>query len=227
MNLRLASCLAALAAALALPAQLTAASLLTLSNPVADGAISTAGGNNVRADWAPVTPFTSDPDESQPTDWQQVFFAHDTSSFYLRYLTFRTAAGGFLTWQQNAFLDTDQSWDTGYNGGWLAVGAEYMLQGQTVYRYTGGGGADWSWASIGSLAYDDWPLDDQELTLPRSLIGAPVGFDFLLLAGDDIYPDSANGGAAGGYFTYTTVPEPSCAALFALMALGLAAGRRR
>ena len=58
------------------------------------------------------------------------------------------------------------------------------------------------------------------------MIGAPVGFDFLLLAGDDIHPDSANGGAGGGYFTYTTVPEPACAALFALMALGLAVGRK-
>ena len=209
------------------PPNLPAASLVTLSNPVADGAINTAAGNNLRADWAGVAAYPVDPDEGQPTDWRQVQWAHDSANFYLRYQTYRTEAGGFLTWQENAFLDTDRTWGTGYNGGWLSVGAEYMLQGQTLYRFTGASPGAWSWSQVGSLTFDDWPLNDQEFTLPRSSFGSPQAFDFLLLAGNDIYPNAANAGALGGVFTYSAVPEPAAASLFALYLVTLALLRRR
>lgn len=210
-----------------LPLVASGGSLLTLSNPVADGSIVTTGGNGSRSDWAGVTGYTVDPDEGQPTDWQQVFWAHDSGNFYLRYLMNRTAASGWLTWQQGAFLDTDRSWSSGYNGGWLSVGAEYMLEGQTLYRFTGAGPTDWAWTQVGSLVYDDWPLNDHELTLPRALIGSPVDFNFLLLAGNDIYPDTANGGATGDYFTYTTIPEPAALTLLAVAGAMLALRRRQ
>jgi len=53
--------------------------------------------------------------------------------------------------QWQVFLDTDQNAKTGYRGGGLLVGAEYMLQsnsnGVELWRYIGTG-ADWSWNEV-------------------------------------------------------------------------------
>jgi hypothetical protein len=199
---------ATLGLAAVLPFSALGGSLEALSNPVPNGAIVTSAGNNDRSDWAVVTPFAVDPDESRVTDWQQVSWAHDATNFFVRLRTFRTGAGGFLTWQEKLMLDTDQSRDTGYHGNFLPIGVEYLIEGSTLYQFTGTAPDQWSWTVAASLLYDDWPLNDQELTLPRNKLGEPAGFAFFLLAesdGLDYYPDSAPA-PAGGYFTYSTVP---------------------
>jgi spherulation-specific family 4 protein len=59
-------------------------------------------------------------------------------------------------WQ--VFFDTDQNAKTGYHGGGLAVGAEYLLQGNAtevhLSRYTGSG-TDWSWTDVSAHAQLD------------------------------------------------------------------------
>ena len=59
-------------------------------------------------------------------------------------------------WQ--VFFDTDRNAKTGYDGGGLAIGAEYMLQGDAsgaqLLRYTGSG-ADWSWKEVSARAQLD------------------------------------------------------------------------
>jgi hypothetical protein len=59
-------------------------------------------------------------------------------------------------WQ--IFFDTDQNRKTGYHGGGLALGAEYMLQddssGAQLWRYTGSG-TDWSWTEVAANAQLD------------------------------------------------------------------------
>lgn len=56
-------------------------------------------------------------------------------------------------WQ--IFLDTDQNSKTGYNGGGIAVGAEYMFETEDgtarLWKYTGTG-ADWSWTEVAADA---------------------------------------------------------------------------
>lgn len=183
----------------------------TLCNPVPNGGINTAAGNNDRSDWATVTPYNADPDESRATDWRQVAWAHDTTNFFVRYLTFRTAAGGFLTYQEKLFLDTDQARTTGYHGNFLPIGADYFIEGASLYRFVGSAPDQWSWQYVTTLRYDDWPLNDQELTLPRAAIGSPAAVNFFLLAepsdGLDYYPDSAPA-PSGGHFTYSlTQPQ--------------------
>ena len=53
--------------------------------------------------------------------------------------------------QWQVFLDTDQSAKTGFHGGGIAVGAEYLFQGSAggarLWRYTGSG-TDWSWTEV-------------------------------------------------------------------------------
>jgi len=53
--------------------------------------------------------------------------------------------------QWQIFLDTDQNAKTGYHGSGIAVGAEYLLQGDAggarLWSYTGSG-TDWSWTEV-------------------------------------------------------------------------------
>jgi hypothetical protein len=204
----------------------------TLSNPVADGAINTTGGNNDRSDWAAVTPYAADAYEAASSDWAQVSMAHDTSNFYLRYAMNSTTNGGFLDTNQRAFFDVNQSRSSGYQGGGgqLSVGAEYMLEGTALYAFTGGASQTaWAWNWVGALSYDDYPTHDHELTLPMGSVGTPVAFDFVLFASgspEDYYPGTGNAAGDGGYFTYTTaaVPEP---ASIGLLSLGAVAAMRR
>jgi hypothetical protein len=49
--------------------------------------------------------------------------------------------------QKHVFIDTDGSSSTGYTTG--GVGADYMIENGSVYRYTGTG-SSWSWTSLGT-----------------------------------------------------------------------------
>jgi Spherulation-specific family 4 len=68
----------------------------------------------------------------------------------------RWSSAGGSQWQ--VFLDTDQNSKTGYHGGGLAVGGEYLLQCDSghaqLFRYTGSG-IDWSWAAVPANAKFD------------------------------------------------------------------------
>ena len=61
----------------------------------------------------------------------------------------RWSGASAANWQ--IFLDTDQNSKTGYNGGGIAVGAEYMFETESgassLWQYTGTG-ADWNWKKI-------------------------------------------------------------------------------
>jgi hypothetical protein len=65
----------------------------------------------------------------------------------------RWNAASAANWQ--IFLDTDQNSKTGYNGGGIAVGAEYVFAiadgAARLWKYTGTG-ANWSWAEVAADA---------------------------------------------------------------------------
>jgi len=213
-------------------ASASGASLMTLSNPVADGAINTSGGNNDRSDWGPTIAFPADPAEGAATDFQSITIAHDSDYLYIRQLMFATDAGGFLSGNQMVFFDTDQDRSVGYIGpdGNYAIGADYLLQGTNLFVFTGGANqTGFFWTQIGSASYDDFPFNDHELSFSLGLIGSPVSFDFIATTdfyGGDVYSDTALGGTSGGYYTYTTVPETG-ATLLGGMAVLCLLGRRR
>ncbi len=225
---------------LLLPLLLTAArgaSLLTLSNPVADGSIVTTAGNNDRSDWNATVPFPVDADESSATDFQSITVAHDSTHFYIRELLYRTDNSGFFSGNQVLLFDTDQSLSSGYTGpaGAYSIGAEYMLQGVNLYAFTGGTDQTaWSWSFVAASIFDDFPLNDHELSFTRESLGSPAVFDFIALTefwgAGDLYPDSAAGGSGGGYYTYSinVVPEPSSALIMGpVMAISLLRRRRQ
>lgn len=206
------------------------ASVVELSNPVTDGAINTTGGNNDRSDWSSTIAFPTDPDEANAVDYSAITVAHDSTNFYLRQQLYRNDASGFISGTQVIMLDTDQSRATGYRGAndTFAVGAEYMLQGFTLYAYTGTG-IDWGWSPVVSAVYDDFPINDHELSFARSDIGSPTGFDFIAITdyfgAGDAYVDGAQNGSTGNWLTYNTVPEPD--ASFLIAAAGLLSVYRR
>lgn len=217
---------------LLLAASVHGSSLLTLSNPVADGSINTAAGNNDRSDWTGTIAFPMDPDESNATDFSSITVAHDASNIYIREQLYRTANSGFFSGSQILFLDTDQSLSSGYTGpsGTNAVGAEYLLEGVSLFAFTGGTNQTaFSWNYLGAVTYDDFPINDHELSFAASLIGSPTAFDLIAVTdyfGGDLYPDSANGGATGGFYTYS-IPEPASVVLGSLGMLVLLKRRGR
>ncbi len=212
--------------------QLNAAVLVqSLNNTVADGTID--GSDLTNSDWSGVTGFQIDPDEGSTVDWHQVSIANDTANFYLRY---EMNASPGLDFNLRIFFDTDLSRGSGYigGGGQFSIGAEYMIEGSSLYAFTGGEQTTWSWNFAGSLGADGSYPQDYTLGLTIASLGANT-FNFLLFsegtvsgnAYRDYYVDSAENGDSGGYLQYTTVPEPGAAGLIGLGLCGSMFFRKR
>ena len=74
-------------------------------------------------------------------------------------VAFRWRAVNGSLWQ--IFLDADQSAATGYHGGGISLGADYLLVASaggsaTLYRYVGRG-TDWSWTPVAANAKISFP----------------------------------------------------------------------
>ena len=90
-------------------------------------------------------------------------------------VSFRWRAVKRVVWE--IFLDTDQNSQTGYHGGSLGVGADYMFVGSSLadahlYQYAGAG-TDWTWVEV---------LANAQITFPDTGTNF-VSFDELGLGG--------------------------------------------
>jgi hypothetical protein len=203
------------------------------SNPVANGAITVAPGDNDRSDWAGIPTYQSDPTgDAAAIDWQSVQIAHDDDNVYLHFLLAPQAVPQFYGFMHNLYLDTDLDRGTGFigGGGFLSIGADYLIQGTSNHSFSGATQETWGWNWLGGLPWDDFPTNDVELKIPRTAIGSPNAFDLILNAAttpEDYYPDGATGGAAGDFFRYTIVPEPASIAMLGLGALGITRRKQR
>lgn len=123
------------------------------------------------AGWVYLTDETGNPYAAPPTYWAaeasaaeqqpvQAPFAtawpnsEDENGLPLRgQVSLRWSSAVGSRWQ--VFFDADQNAKTGYHGGGLAVGAEYLLQadasGASLSRYTGSG-LDWNWTEVSAHA---------------------------------------------------------------------------
>lgn len=123
------------------------------------------------AGWVYLTQKTGNPYAGPPDYWTaenaaveqqavQVPFASawpdsfDSQGARLRGRTsIRWSGAGAANWQ--IFLDTDQNSKTGYNGGGIAVGAEYLFEtenGTAHLRRYAGAGTDWTWTEVAANA---------------------------------------------------------------------------
>jgi hypothetical protein len=196
-----------------------------VANPVASGSIVIDGN---ATEWTGLTSFGLDPQDitistSNKLDLAQVWMAHDLTNFYVAYRNYASIASNDLNWAYNLYLDVDGSRSMGFRGGSgdFPVGADYLLQGATVYQYTGLNGTDWSWSSVGVAS---WVVGGSsvELSFPRAWIGYPSMVRLFFLgdntayggSAQDLYPDNAfDTGNGGGYLAYrvTEISNPVAA----------------
>lgn len=168
------------------------------------------------ADWSNLTPFPADPLDQDGAgnfiDWTRIRFAHTASNLYLAY---SNESAIQFNWAYNIYVDTDLNKSTGFQPvyAFTGVGAEYLIQSEYVYKYSGTG-LDWNWTFVGS-AQSAIKGTDVELVLPRSLIGSPEEINVVGLGENvaypngttsDLYPDDAlTGGGVLNYF-FGTAP---------------------
>ncbi|MGA7294926.1 MAG: spherulation-specific family 4 protein [Terriglobales bacterium] len=96
----------------------------------------------------------------------------------------RWDGGGAANWQ--IFLDTDQNAKTGYNGGGIAVGAEYLFEtdGSTarLWRYAGTG-TDWNWREVAAdAAFDIVDTEVQVASFDTTRLGGTQALNFQIRA---------------------------------------------
>ena len=185
-----------------------------VSNPVT--AITLDGS---LADWAGVTPFPADPadisGEGNLIDWRQAWMAHSASTLYVAWQNATPVQE--LSWGHSLYFDTDRQSGTGFQGfgGEFTIGADYVLEGAELFRYTGTG-RNWSWVSVGYVQRAVLG-DIAEIAIPFATIGNPDAIEFYLFGDSiatggssvDVYPDVAADASAPDVsrrFGYSTAP---------------------
>jgi len=170
------------------------------------------------SDWSGYLPFAADPDDvtepNGPLNWQQAWMAHDGTDYYL---AFRNFGGVNPSWGQTVYMDIDDNPSTGYQQG-LSLGADRVLQGRFLYRYTGTG-SDWAWEFVtevlgqsndGEFEYR-FPysaLANSEL-IHLAFVGSNEPYGGVT---EDLYPDSIyDSSAADRKFTYVAAQTANSA----------------
>jgi hypothetical protein len=209
----------------------------TLSNPIADGAISI---DTTRTDWNGIATYPGDGNEGYAVDIGTITMAHDSTNLYVRY-QMNAPSPGFLTTAYNLLIDTDQSAATGYYGQaghyQNALGAEKLIQGAHVHNFTGATQDAFSFttSSPNDTSYNDvFPGTDLELRVSLASLGNPSQFNFILWidsngntgidsensGGDEHLPNGAYNGTLANVHTYA-VPEPAGLGLLCIGAMML------
>lgn len=193
---------------------------VTVTPGQSGGAISNYVSNNIvvngnASDWNGLTRFSDDANDiTGSIDWQNVTFAHNDQTLYLLYnnrgnVDPNSSTGSYLAWGWQAYLDVDNDSSTGFQGG--AIGADFVIEGNQILRYTGTG-SNWSWENVGQ-AQSQYNANTAELSLPRSVIGSPTSLrvhfegDNTAYQGQgtevDYYPDGLNNTQSSlRYFDY-------------------------
>lgn len=181
----------------------------SISNPVSWITV-----DGILDDWNGLISFGPDPNDvsgsSNLLDWLEGWIAHDETNFYLAY---RNDGPIILSWGHNLYLDTDSNPATGFdNDDYYPIGAEYLVQTNYLYQYTGNG-SSWSWNYIGELT-NGISANQAEFSLPRALLGNPAELRLFFLGEnvaysggntEDYYPDGTiDPAATNRFFTYST-----------------------
>ena len=194
----------------------------SVSNPVVDSSIVLDGNS---ADWNSLTVFPNDPDEIandalNVIDWDNTSIAHSDDNVYFLYKNHSpinsTSSSTFIPWGWQVFIDSDNNPTTGFQYS-NVVGADYIIEGTTIERYSGTG-TNWSWDVIGTV---DAGMQGnvREFRVPRNWLGETASMKLVFQGANssyggnttDIYPDGAlNSAATSRFFEYSfgTVNPP-------------------
>ncbi len=172
-------------------------------------------------EWSAMTPFATDPQDitgsNNQIDWRSAIMAHDATDFYIAYTEHGTAD---LSWGNQIYIDTDSDATTGFRGfgGESPVGADFLVEGDALFRYTGlVVQNNWLWEFVGTLNAMA-ANDSVEIKIPRTLIDNPQNM-LLYFHGNsaatagtavDYYPDNAVNASAdprSRQFSYSVNPN--------------------
>jgi len=136
-------------------------------------------------------------------DWQEGWMAHDANNLYIAYTNYG-AINTTHWWTWEVYLDTDSDSNTGYtlNG---AIGADYLLDGGTLWKYTGTGG-NWSWSYNSSTSTSNVTNNKAEIKLSRSSLGNPTSIKMIFRAGNGIFTGNYAEEGVDYYPNNTTTP---------------------
>jgi hypothetical protein len=144
------------------------------------GRFATPSMDGSLADWQPGDAFYEDGEivDGAPLNstYSDVYVANDQAYLYVG-LQLKAASSIFSNWTHELYLDTDTNPATGFNAGWMTGGYDMLVQygvGGTVYSvysFSGGSQAAWSWDFLGTIGYA-FNGDVIEWAIPRSLLGA-------------------------------------------------------
>ncbi len=154
------------------------------------------------AEWNAVTSFGVDADDANNAndaiDWQEAWVAHDNDYLYIAYQTYEATS---LTWGHGVYLDTDTSGLTGFRGfgSELSIGADFLLEGQSLFRYgPDADGTSWSWEFVASVDAGN-SGNTSEFAIALADLGDPVNLRLVLRGNSaatggstlDNFPDDA------------------------------------
>jgi hypothetical protein len=141
------------------------------------------------SDWANIQAFSADAqDINAPNariDWIQAQLAHNNDTLYLAYQN-HNPIDTTKWWLWETYLDTDDNPKTGYQLN-NKLGAEHVLQGNTLYRYTGTG-TNWQWSPVKSLKHGIM-AKFAEVAIPLSLINKPSKLRIAFFGNNASYVD--------------------------------------
>lgn len=158
-------------------------------------------------EWADIPVMATDPADATVSgqtslDWREVRIANSANALLI---AARSEAVTPMNWAWNFFIDTDLTETTGFRGtfGDLDIGAELLLQGQYLFRFTGTGPTDWSWQFLTSVTQASTG-STHEWRILLDQLGSPQRIHAVLLADNgafgsglpqDYLPDLATAGA--------------------------------
>ena len=172
----------------------------------ASGEVIQVDGN--LAEWPAGASLATDPDDisgaNNGVDLLEILLANDSTNVYVAYCNDGSIV---LNWGYALYLDTDQQFSTGFQ--FWEIGAEYVVEGSSLYRYIGKG-VDWTWEFVGSptMARSG---DVLEYAFPRAWIGDPAAMNVIFHgnnaanaggSGIDLVPSGANGSGGPRFLQY-------------------------
>ena len=165
-------------------------------------------------DWRTVPTIGTDPSGDVPAcpgsprctggnvvDWTEFRASRANGTLYLYYNTVNWLDFGENFWRYGVLIDTDNNALTGYRGV-NGTGGEYLIEGGTLYRYTGTG-LNWSWSLVTPLSWGvfasrlELAVAEQYLALPST----SYTIRFRLVGNNPSTADLAPNAGAGYSFT--------------------------
>jgi len=172
-----------------------------VTNPIVETSVVIDGN---ATDWNGLTAFANDPDDiandnQNVIDWNSASVAHSDSDVYFLYKNhgvINSDGSTFVPWGWQVYIDSDSNPSTGFRYS-AVIGADYIIEGSTVQRYSGTG-SNWSWDVVGGVVAA-MTNNIREFRFPRSWLGSTGDMKLVLQGANqsyggnttDLYPDGA------------------------------------